>query len=415
MAAVRGRRGGAAGDVTADAGALRSRRGHVVRPAGAGAGAAAAGGIGPAGLRARPVLLGAGQPVRGRTGDLPLLPPAPAEPALAARVGGLRRQHARDDQGGLPPAVGDRIPRRPEDRGHRLHVRERRRRQDRHLSPRGARPRPAGEVRRRRRSRADEDRRVAARARRRDQARRLPRSGRHPPRPHGAARPARREGLRRRRGVVGDRADCRQRQAGQPGLQRHARTEARDPRRRVHRQPRGSRQRPRQGAEEQPAAGPAVAGHQPRRLQRDHVRRRRAARRGLLPQPGLRRGPRRPARSADAGRLRRRQDALRPAAHPGLRRPPLPRRHDRLRGADDRPRRGAAVDLQAEAGRLVSAGEHPGRPEQGARDLRVDRAHGVHRLPRPEAARRARGRGGRHHACRPSPRRRRPARRSSTS
>jgi outer membrane protein assembly factor BamA len=47
-----------------------------------------------------------------------------------------------------------------------------------------------------------------------------------------------------------------------------------------------SRQRPRQGAEEQPAAGPAVAGHQPRRLQRDDVRRRRAARRGLLPQQG---------------------------------------------------------------------------------------------------------------------------------
>ena len=31
--------------------------------------------------------------------------------------------------------------------------------------------------------------------------------------------------------------------------------------------------------------------------------------------------------------------------------------------------------------------------------LRIDRAHGVHRLPRPEAARRARGRGGRHHAA----------------
>ena len=198
----------------------------------------------------------------------------------------------------------------------------------------------------------------------------------------------------------------RRRQAGGPHLRRHARAEAGDPRRCLHRQSRRRRRRPRQGAEEQPAAGPAVARHQPRRLQRDHLRRRRAARRGLLPRPGLRRRPRRPARGADARRFRRRQDPLRAAADPGLRGPPLPRRHPWLRRPDDRAHRGAAGDLQAEAGRLVPPAAHPRRPRQGARDLRLDRAHGVHRLSRPETAGRAGSGRGRHHAARRSRRRR---------
>ncbi len=57
------------------------------------------------------------------------------------------------------------------------------------------------------------------------------------------------------------------------------------------------------------------------------------------------------------------------------------------------------ADLQAEAGRLVSAAARPRRPHQGARDLRIRRAHGVHRLSGPEAARRARSGRGRDHAA----------------
>ena len=105
------------------------------------------------------LLRGPGQRLPRRHPDLPVLHPAQGqtEQPVARRLGALRRKHRADRPRRLSAALGDRLPRRHQDRIPRLHVLERRRRQARDLQPRGTAADPDDRLRRVEAGREDED------------------------------------------------------------------------------------------------------------------------------------------------------------------------------------------------------------------------------------------------------------------
>ena len=166
-----------------------------------------------------------------------------------------------------------------------------------------------------------------------------------------------------------------------------------DSRHRVRRQQRHRRRQAAAQAEGEQAEGDPVVHHRRRHLQGNRVRGRRRSDRRVLPEPGLRARPRRPARAEGAREHQGRQDALDPAADSGHRRPPLPRRRAVVCRQHAGEERAAAAALQDAAGRVVQPEGSGQRPQEGAGDLRRRRLHGVHRVPGSEAERRPRARG----------------------
>ena len=84
-----------------------------------------------------------------------------AQPAVAEPVGALRRGRRRPAAQRLPRAVGDQLPRRPVDRGDRLHLPERRHRQADQVRHRGAAADQDRRLHGQQAARVDEDRREA--------------------------------------------------------------------------------------------------------------------------------------------------------------------------------------------------------------------------------------------------------------
>ena len=130
-------------------------------------------------------------------------------------------------------------------------------------------------------------------------------------------------------------------------------------------------------------------GHVPGR----EVRGRRRRDRRVLPERGLRHGPRRPARAAVRRRLDRRPDPLRRTARPGHGGRALPGRRLHVRRQHGHQERRPAGRLQGEARHLLQREEDPEGAREGPRSLRLARLLRVHGVPRHQAAR-ARVRGG---------------------
>ena len=162
-------------------------------------------------LTIAPVLREAGQHLGGRTGDLPLLHRDAAQPAVAEPVGALRRGRRRPAAQRLPLAVGDQLPRRPVDRGDRLHVPERRHRQADQVRHRGAAADQDRRLHGQQAARVDEDRREAEGRERHHPPRLVRRRRADPPRQGDREGHAVREGISRQ---LGDRTPSRRSPAG---------------------------------------------------------------------------------------------------------------------------------------------------------------------------------------------------------
>ena len=113
----------------------------------------------------------------------------------------------------------------------------------------------------------------------------------------------------------------------------------------------------------------------------------------VLPEPGLRARPRRPARAEGDREHQGRQDALDRAAHSRHRGPALPRGRPVVCRQHAGEERAAAAAVQDAAGRVVQPQGSGRRAQEGAGDLRRRRLHGVHGVPGPQAQRRPRPRG----------------------
>ena len=100
------------------------------------------------GFSNRSVFRPPGKRLDGRARNIPSLHSDTGQPAVAKRVGAVRRRSDRVDPPGLQAAVGDRVPRRSDDRSDRLPIRERHDRQADRVSHGGAAANQDRELRR---------------------------------------------------------------------------------------------------------------------------------------------------------------------------------------------------------------------------------------------------------------------------
>ena len=313
--------------------------------------------------------------------------------AVAGDLRSLHRGDGADDALRLQGPVEHELPRGPLHRGHRLHLRQRRRRQDRDLQDGGAAADQDRRLPGQQADRSHQDRRAVARTQRRAPARLVPRRGRHPPRRGRAAVVHGRKGLHQRRGEPHDHAGRRRPQAGQRHVPGERRAQDQDSRDRLRRQRGDQRQHAAAQAQGEQAEGHHLVHHRQRHLQGSRVRSRRRASGRTLQQQGLRPRSRRPARAEDARDHQGRQDALDPAADSRDRRAALPRRRPLLRGQYAGEGRSAAAHVPDREGRVVQPQEDRGRAQEVAGDLRWRRLHGVHRVSRHGVQRRSDRRG----------------------